>query len=102
MKMLMLVARDFLEDAIVDALKESDITQYTIVPRSLGVGETGMVTSGFKFYPGDNIVIFAAVTEQPADFAIKIFKDLRAQRLKAQEGKPFPMRMFCLPCEQIL
>ena len=40
MKMLMLVSRDFLEDAIVDALMECDITQYTLVPRSLGVGET--------------------------------------------------------------
>jgi protein tyrosine phosphatase len=102
MKMLMLVSRDFLEDTIVDALMECDITQYTIVPRSLGVGETGTVTSGFKLTPVKNIVIFAAATEQQTDLAIKIFKNLRAQKLTAQKGKPFPLRMFCLPCEQIL
>lgn len=102
MKMLLLVARDFLEDAVVDALTECDITQYTIVPRSRGVGETGTVTSGLKVYSEENIVIFAAVTDQQADRAIKIFKDLRAQRHTAQRGKPSPLRMFCLPCEQIL
>ncbi len=93
MKMLLLVAGDFFEDDLTDALLECDITKYTIVSKSHGVG--GARTEG-------TIVIFAAVTEHQADLATNVLKNLRTHKVEIQQGKPFPLRLFCMPCEQLL
>jgi hypothetical protein len=69
--------------------------------RSLGKGEAGRALNTFE-WPGTNSLIFIALEEQEAARILEGLKGFRARLTELQRRVKVPMRVFTLPCEQVL
>jgi len=99
--MLMIVSRSSLLDDLLDLLGDLGVSGTTQLPQVYGVGETGAALGTFAS-PASNSVILAALDDRDAD---RIGAELRAfseRRAVQQRGEPLPLRVFFLPCTQVV
>ena len=105
MKMLLIVAHEYMDESLLEILRKNDVHAFTLIRKVGGAGETGErgTPLGFSFlYPGYNLIVFAVLPSDRAEHVISALKEFHAARLQATHGHPIPFRMFALPCDQIL
>jgi hypothetical protein len=101
MKMLLIVFRDSLEDEILVLLKELDVKAFTELQKVGGIGETGAAFHSFAS-PGANSMILTALAEDQAERVVDGLKTFRDQLAQQQKGMKIPLRVFVLPCLQVV
>ena len=101
MKMLMIVFRESLEGEILKLLKELGVKTFTELPSVIGTGEAGVALHSFGS-PGANTIVLAALADGHAEQVIKGLHAYRDQLTQQQHGAYIPMRVFALPCEQVV
>lgn len=101
MKMIILTFRNTLEVEIRSLLEKSRVHAYTEIPKVHGIGEAGSSFGSFTSL-GENSLIFLAVPKEQASQMVKVFQDLRDRLSKDQHDAKIPMKLFVLPCEQII
>lgn len=101
MKMMIVVFRDSLEEEVLRLLKSLNVKAFTEAPEVLGMGEDETAFGSFAARRL-NSMILAALEQEQADNVVqglKAFRDRLAQQ--AQDAK-IPIRVFLLPCEQVI
>ncbi|HXJ84868.1 MAG TPA: hypothetical protein VMS64_40025 [Candidatus Methylomirabilis sp.] len=101
MKMLMIVSRSSLLDDLLGLLAELGVNASTQLPEVHGQGEAGSALGTFA-NPGSNSVVLAAVDDGAAERVageLRAFRDRNATR---QRGAQIPLRVFVLPCTQVV
>lgn len=101
MKMLMIIFRESLEQDMLKLLKELEVQAFTELPSVLGSGEAGPVFHTLAM-PQTNAMVLSALTD---DHAERVIADLRAYRenlTERQSGAYIPLRVFVLPCDQVV
>lgn len=101
MRMLVITFRDSLEQEIHDLLKHEGIKAYTVIPSVQGMGETGPAF-GTLTSAGKNAMIFLTLPKERAQQIVVAFTEARDQMAERQHGAKIPMRLFVLPCEQMI
>lgn len=101
MKMLIIVFRDSMNQEIRQLLKDLDIKAFTEAPKVLGTGEAGAAFDSFD-WPGTNSMIFSAMEEDQEKRVVAGLKRFRDQLAKQQHGAKIPLRVFVLPCLQVV
>ena len=99
MKMLILVFRSTLNKEIFRLLDGLKLPDYTETAEVYGAGSMGRVFDSHA-WPGYNSMVISAVDEGDARKVAGAMKGLSV-RLTAQ-GEKVPLRLFAVPCEQIL
>jgi hypothetical protein len=101
MKMLLIVFRESLEPEILALLKELGVRAFTELPSVVGTGEAGAAFQSFASL-GSNSMVLTALAD---DHAAQVIQGLHAYRDKLteqQHGAYIPLRVFALPCEQVV
>jgi hypothetical protein len=101
MKMVVLTFRRSLNDEVRSLLEKLDIHAYTEIPKVHGIGEAGPAFGSFAF-PGENTMILLALPKERACCMIEAFATLRDRLTKQQHDAKIPMKLFVLPCEEII
>lgn len=101
MKMVVLTFRRSLDAEVRSLLEKMDIRAYTEIPKVHGVGEAGSAFGSFTF-PGENSMILLALPKERACCMIEAYQALRDRLTKQQHDAKIPMKLFVLPCEQII
>jgi nitrogen regulatory protein PII len=101
MKMLLIVFRDSLEEEIHALLKEHGVKAFTEMHKVAGVGETGRAFHSFT-WPGLNGMILTALPDDQVERVVDGLKSYRDERMKAQRGAKFPLRVFAFPCDLVV
>ena len=101
MKMLLIVFRESLEEEIVALLNELNIKAFTELHKVSGTGETGDAFHSFAG-SGVNSMILAALPEDQSERLVEKLKDFREERAREYHGVKIPLRVFVLPCEQLV
>ena len=101
MKMLLVVFRHSLEDEILELLKSLDVKAFTEAPKVFGIGEAGAALHSFT-YPGFNSMILTVLAEDQAERVMEGFKAFRDRLAQQQHGAKIPLRVFALPCEEVV
>ncbi|OGX13942.1 MAG: hypothetical protein A3K11_06880 [Nitrospirae bacterium RIFCSPLOWO2_12_FULL_63_8] len=101
MKMLMIVFRESLEEEVLKLLKELGVKAFTELPSVVGAGEAGAAFHTFAL-PQTNSIVLTALTDHHAEQVIKGLHAYRDQLTQRQHGAYIPLRVFTLPCEQVV
>ena len=101
MKMLLIVFRENLEEEIHGLLQSHDVKAFSELHKVAGTGATGAAFHAFS-WPGVNGMILTALPEDEADRVVEGFKAFRDQRVQQQHGAKLPLRVFVLPCLQVV
>lgn len=101
MKMLLLVFRDSLEEEIHRLLNKLGVQAFTEITKVSGTGEAGAAFHSFT-WPGANMMILTALTEDHAERVVEGLKAFRDELAQQQHGSKIPLRVFVLPCEQVV
>ena len=101
MKMLMVVFRDSLQDEILMLLKDCDVKAYTLVQNVAGAGETGTALGSFAS-PGINSMLLVVLPQDQADRSVEALKTYRDGLAKEHPAHKVPIRVFALPCAQVV
>ena len=101
MKLLMIVFRESLEGEILKLLKELGVKAFTELPSVVGAGEAGAAFHSFAS-PGSNSIVLTALAEDHTEQVVKGLRAYRDQLSQRQHGAVIPLRVFILPCEQIV
>lgn len=101
MRMLLITFRDSLEQEVYHLLREEGIKAYTVIPSVHGVGEAGPAF-GALASNGENSIILLALPKERAEQLVKAFAEARDHLAERQHGAKIPMRLFMLPCEQMI
>jgi len=101
MKMLLILFRESLEEEIHGLLKELHVKAFTELHKVGGAGEAGAAFHSFA-WPGSNAMVLAALPEDHADRVVEGLKAFRDQRAQQQHGVKLPLRVFVLPCLQVV
>jgi len=99
--MLLIVFRESLKEEIHGLLKNCNVKAFTEVEDVMGIGETGPTDASF-FSMGANSMILTALPHAHADQLVKELKAYRDRSLRLQHVAKFPLRVFVLPCEQMV
>lgn len=101
MKMLMVVFRESLEEDILRVLRELGVKAFTELPSVVGAGEAGAAFHSFTS-PGANSIVLTALSEDQTEQVVKGLRDYRDALSRQQHGAAIPLRVFILPCEQVV
>jgi len=101
MKVLVLTFRNSLDAEVRSLLTKEDIRAYSEIPSVHGIGEAGPAF-GSLTCPGKNSMILIALPDDRADQLIKAFETFRHRLATQQHGVKLPIKLFVLPCEQII
>ena len=101
MKMLMVVFRDSLQDEVLMLLKDCDVKAYTLVQNVAGAGETGMALGSFAS-PGVNSMLLVVLSKEQADRSIEALKAYRDGLAEEHPTHKVPIRVFVLPCAEVV
>jgi len=101
MKMLLIVFRESLEEEIHGLLNQHQVKAFTELHKVGGTGETGAAFHSFS-WPGVNGMILTALPDDEAEHLIEGLKGFRDQRTQQQHGVKIPLRVFVLPCLQVV
>jgi len=100
MKMLIIVAREFMLEELEKLLRDNDITAYTIVKNATGKGKAGQVRE--TIFAETNMLILAVLSSDQVHKALNALKTVLTARTEAAHGQPIPLKVFCSPCEELL
>ena len=101
MNMVMIIMKESLEDEVRDLLKQHDVTGFTEMHQVIGQGEAGPTLDSLA-WPGFNDLILAAMPEHKAREVIEALLRFRNETMERQHGAKVPLRVFSLPCEQVV
>jgi hypothetical protein len=101
MKLVVLTFRNSLDLEVRKLLEKEEIRAYTEICKVHGIGEAGPAFGSFT-WPGENSVILLVLPKERADNMVKAFGALRDRLTKEQHNAKIPMKLFVLPCEQII
>jgi hypothetical protein len=101
MKMLLIVFRESLEEEIHAVLNTHHVKTFTELHKVGGVGETGAAFHSFT-WPGVNGLILTALEDDEAEHVAEGFREFREERSHSQHGSKIPLRVFVLPCAQVV
>ena len=99
MKMLLLVFRSTFNDEVLRLLDELKLPGYTETAQVYGTGSQGRVFDSHA-WPGYNSMVLSALGERDAGRVVRAMKEFSGKR--AKDGEQVPMRIFAVPCEQLL
>lgn len=101
MKMLLVIFRVSLDEDIRQLLQELNLKAFTEAPKVLGIGEAGQAADTLE-QPGFNSLILSALEDDQAEQVIGRLRAYRDELSHHQHGANIPLRVFVLPCEQVL
>jgi len=101
MKMLLVIFRESLDKDIRRLLRDLNLKAFTEAPKVLGIGEAGRAADTYD-HPGFNSLILSALEDDQAGQIIASLKTFRDHLSRKQKGAKIPLRVFVLPCEQVL
>jgi hypothetical protein len=101
MKMLMVIYRRSLDQDIRHLLKELSIRAFTEAPKVLGMGEAGHAFDSLA-WPGHNVMILSAMRDDDAERVVGELRVFCDHLQGLQGGAKVPLRVFALPCEQMI
>ncbi len=101
MKMMLLVFRNSLEEEVLHLLKSLEVKAFTEAPEVLGMGEA---ESAFSSPPArrSNSMILAALKQEQIDGVMGGLKAFRDRLAQEEHDARIPIRVFLLPCEQVI
>lgn len=99
--MLLIVFRESLEEEIHALLHTHHVKAFTELHKVGGTGETGAAFHSFA-WPGVNELILTALPDDEAERVVEGFKVFRDERRRQQHGIKLPLRIFVLPCVQVV
>jgi len=99
--MLLVVFRSSMTADVVDALSKLGVDAYTDLPRVRGIGRSGAALDAFP-WPATNSVILAALESDQARTVIEGLHRFRDAAKERQQGAHIALRVFTLPCVQVL
>ena len=97
--MLMVVFPRNLDEEVVEALQQAGVEGYTIASGWHGLGDSGPVL-GSTAWPGENGMIFTAVTHEQAEDVAARVRAVHDRRRATLPGSG--MAVFAFPCTQML
>lgn len=101
MKMLLLIFRESLDEDLRELLRDLNLKAFTKAPKVLGSGDAGRAADSLQ-QPGFNSLILSALDDDQAGMVIARLTILRDELSRNQHGAKIPLRVFVLPCEQVL
>ncbi|ALA58913.1 PG0541 family transporter-associated protein [Nitrospira moscoviensis] len=101
MKMLLVIFRQSLDEDIGELLQELNLKAFTEAPKVLGIGEAGRAADTLQ-QPGFNSLILSALEDEQARDVIERLTVFRDALSRKQHGAKIPLRVFVLPCEQVI
>lgn len=101
MRMVMVIYRYSLDQEIRHALTSLGINAFTEVPKIVGVGDAGQAF-GSLTWPGHHAILLSALENEQAEQVIGVLKEFRDHKVGLQGGGKIPMRVFLLPCQQVI
>lgn len=101
MQMVAIVFRKSLEGEVLEVLRACHVRAFTDIAEVLGAGETGPALHSFA-RPGFNSLVLAALPELEVDGVVAALRRFRDGAVAQQRGAPVPLRVFVLPCEQVV
>jgi hypothetical protein len=99
MKLLLLVFRSTFESAVLRILDSLKLPGYTEAPQVYGTGAMGPVFDSHA-WPGFNGMVLSALSEEDARRVVDALAHFAQTREK--DGEHMPIRIFSVPCEQLL
>lgn len=97
----MIVFRDSLEQDVMKVLKELGVKAFTEMPSVVGSGEAGPAFHSLVV-PQTNAMVLTALEDDQADRVVAGLRAYREELTKRQHGAYIPLRVFALPCEQVV
>ena len=101
MKMLLVIFRESLDEDIRQLLQRLNMKAFTEAPKVFGIGEAGRAADTID-RPGFNSLIISALETDQAERIIAGLKIFRDEQSRNQGGAKIPLRVFVLPCEQVV
>src|SRR5438132_14225943 len=101
MKMLLIVAHDYLDESLLEILRKNDVHAFTLTRMVGCAGETGErgTPLGFSFlYPGYTLIILAVLPSDRAEHGISALREFHAARLQATQCYTTPFSLLAAPC----
>ncbi len=99
MKMLILIFRSSLNEQVLSVLDELKLPGYTESTEVYGTGSMGRAFDSHA-WPGYNSMVLSAVGEDDARRVAEAMKEL--SRKLTEGGEKVPLRLFAVPCEQMI
>lgn len=100
MKMVIIICRERLQEAVVRLLNELKINGYTITSGLGGRGQTGSVSE--HNWTERNVSFMIALEDHQVPSLTDAVKQLYVKLLDKQSGEEVPLKVFLQPCEVIL
>lgn len=100
MKMVIIISRERLQEAVVRLLNELKINGYTITSGLGGRGQTGSVSE--HNWTERNVSFMIALEDHEVPSLTDAVKQLYVKLLDKQSGEEVPLKVFLQPCEVIL
>lgn len=101
MKMLMIVSRSSLLPDLLGELEALGVTATTQLPEVHGVGAAGAALGAFPS-PASNSVVLAALEDEQAEHVAAGVRVFHGRKIAQQRGGQVPLRVFILPCTQVV
>ncbi len=79
MKMFIVVYNDAIDETLISAFKEANITGYTKWRETLGEGEESEPKLGTQYWPGRNNVLAVVIDDERVPVLSDIIKKLKAR-----------------------
>ncbi|HEX4892060.1 MAG TPA: hypothetical protein VFV47_02135 [Hyphomicrobiaceae bacterium] len=99
MKMLVLIFRSTFSEEVLQILDGLKLPGYTEAREVLGTGSEGRVFDSHA-WPGHNTMVLSAMKANDVSRVVDALKAFSKER--HQEGEQVPIRIFAVPCEQML
>lgn len=99
--MIMVIFRRSLDEDIRRLLQDLNINAFTEAPKVFGIGEAGQAF-GSLTWPGHNSMILAAMEDEQAERVIGGLRAFRDRMNRQQGGAKIPLRVFVMPCRQVV
>ena len=101
-KLLLITFRQSLEEDLKQLLHDIGVTNYTEITGVTGVGESGKATGAYGWGPGINSMLLVVLDEEQATPVLEKLKAFHQHLAQQQPSMKIPIRLFVLPCDQII
>lgn len=101
MKMLLVIYRQSLDEDVRALLHGLKVRAFTEAPKVFGIGDAGQAFDTFE-WPGFNSMILSVMDDAQANEVIEAIRSFHARLATNQRSGKIPLRMFVLPCEQVI
>jgi nitrogen regulatory protein P-II len=101
MQMIVIVFRSSLEHDVRRVLADAGVTRHTDAQDVLGTGDAGPALGSFE-WPGTNGLVLSALDDGDAARTVQALRRFHEATAIRQRGAPIPLRVFALPCTQVI